>query len=357
MLTDFYGFHYAYMAIFFIAINIILISYKLKSHQQLFLAFLALFITQLLFGLRAENIGLDTQSYANLAAGEEHVTAKELTFAFFAQFLYFDSSPQLFFIFSSLAIGACFLIAAYKIDQKSYLLTVAVLLSTFFYLIINISAIRQGLALGLSAIALAQITQGRIRSAALWSVIATSIHHSAAVTVFYLIAYVANKTKFRWTIAFSLIVVFYFASDALYLVLVQIQHFHYAFGKALWYLTWEAGTPWRLKHFYYIVLAFLAFAFIVRKRLTENESFFMICNLMGFAVIALTKIDEMLADRLYYYFIFPGIACVSSIALRIYLTGRNGFLVAAPAVNAWFFGTAILQYPNWFIPPFSAIAQ
>lgn len=357
MLSDFDVFHYTYIYTIFLSINLLLLSSLTKSHKSILIALIAVFLAQILFGLRAGNIGLDTQSYISLAAGQEHTTAKELVFTLFARSLLIESSAQLFLFLSSLLIGMIFLVSAYKTDPRSYSLTIATLLATFFYLIINISAIRQGIALGFSAFAIAQLIQGRIKSAVLIIAIAASIHHSAGISFCFILAHFVNQRALRWAISFIILACCFFAADIFILILTQLQHIHYIFSKALWYLTWDAGTPWKIKHFYYLTILFLILAFLFRKHLNKTESFLAISSLLGFAVLALTRSDEMLSDRLYYYFIFPGLACLSSILTRILKPPLQRFLVVAPVINLWFFGTAVIQYPSWFIPPFIAVTQ
>jgi len=68
-------------------------------------------------------------------------------------------------------------------------------------------------------------------------------------------------------------------------------------------------VPWKLKHFYYlIILLFIVLCLCVYfADYVINDNMNSICKLsaMGFLVIATFRADEMLVDRLFYYFILP----------------------------------------------------
>lgn len=353
MLNDPITYWYTYTVIIFFVINVFaILSTRGGGDVAYTLSLTIVILISIFIALRGERTGLDTYSYIMMTHGVEHITATEFIFANMAKITgYITGSHELFFLLSNIAIGWLFFRAAYIFDNKRYHLILAALLSTFFYAIINLSAMRQGVSLAVCALALAYLYRDKSSYFLILAVIAFLIHYSSIVLFLFYMVYLYKDNKKTPYILLALIAFSF--SLSLADMLLPFITIHPAINKAWWYMSWTNGDEWRIKHFYYLSAALAVFVFTIKSKLNDKERLLSQWFFLGFIMIGLTHAGEMLADRLFYYSIFPGIVLLVSLS-RFFKARVLFYLSAALILNLWFFGTAIVQFPNWFVPPYKS---
>lgn len=273
-------------------------------------------------GLRNYAVGTDTYAYY-LSFMQVSTTSWDTLFEQFYH-VYVDGEGKdpgynifvkVFQIFSKdftlfLLSVAMIFFSGFRKLQLQYLNSVSsVLLSVFlyfalFYSFFSVTGIRQTIAVGLSIHALSFVREKRLFSLFVLSVIAFTIHKSAAfIPLLYVIYWNNNINRI---FVFSLLGFLIFA--------VLRDYFVNAFREAADYEVYVASKPWKLMLFYFI------FSIIIYVKLKNSDLSFSQRKLFNLYIITFMWIpvlgnDSLFMRQVYYFSIYIVVLLPFSVSL------------------------------------------
>lgn len=348
-----------------------------RLRLALLLAFLV--ITALIIGLRRRDVGVDTPKYVAAFESGEKASYHALEL-YEPGYVYLGLALKevlreynFYLALVSFAMGF-FILWAYRhlLKEGLYPLAFALYLSTFVFWWTNLSILRQGLAISLIFYVYALLEERRWRQAFLIYLLSCLWHFSAlffpaAYVLYHLYLYLYRRKPFIFWLVLGVVLanLAYPGSLVHWVVRVVVDYAYHLTGapffeRARFYFFWPELTPWHVKHVYFLILAlFVLAAFFIKKSeaLLRAHTFI----LVGLTVLVLTKFDQMVADRMFMYFV-PG---VPLLILRLVpaalplardrnLAYAGVFLGAMVWFNVKFY---LLQYASWFINPVRAIMK
>lgn len=124
------------------------------------------------------------------------------------------------------------------------------------------------------------------------------------------------------------------------------------------YLFWTELKPWNIKHVYFLILSLALLAYFYIKKNQDVLRAYMFV-FVGLTVLVLVKFDEMVADRMFMYFV-PAIPLLIlrliPILFPIDRDQNLAYIVIFLGAIVWFnIKFYLLQYTWWFINPVQAI--
>lgn len=327
-----------------------------KKYNFLISSLIILIISQL-YGYRLDTVGLDSLQYAKLfSAGYSDRDDIEPVLLMIAKFVgFFTENYQIFFTVVCLIINYFVLCSFKKLDNKYYPIICAIYFSTFLFININVNIIRQGLAIAFSFYALTcYLTNNSKKKFIIYSLLALMSHLSS---IFFLIS------VFFVRLRLTNIIVISYVSVVLLSFTINISHvvgylskYHLIFNKLYWYLTWPYLVEWHLKHFYYYVfmLTMVCTIMINRKRIILPKFMYPLVNIMLFGIIVLLifRVDEMLADRIFYFYLLPCIY-LSYGLYNVLIRYLRKYTIIITVVLIFFVMLVMIksnyQYYTWFV--------
>jgi len=336
----------------------------------------ALILLALAIGLRAWNVGIDTPKYVAAFASRKVLVYHQLeiyeplyiVLGLFLRSLLVDYHLFLFLWSFFLAF---FLFLAYRslLPPRLAPLALGLYTGSFVFWLSNLSMLRQGLTISLLFYAYALYERGKGRAALFTASLAPLLHFSALLFPFFyflwrFLLYLTRRggSWFFLLLAGTILGLLYPGSlfhgllKAVFDLLYRLFAHPYV-EKIQWYLTWSKLTPWHLKHVYYLLLALLLVGALGARRHERLAAPFSLLW-AGFLVIFLCKYDEMVADRMFMYFV-PGVPVLILSLVKCFFPERDQRLLYAALLCAglvWFnVKFFLLQYQGWFISPFPAV--
>lgn len=352
MISDYNLFHILLLVSVFVTINILFLLNFYQNHGMKYWGgIIIVSLLSFLIGLRARNIGIDSDQYAAVYLGEYEYETLEPVFLLFSNLSYVVQHYTFFFVLVSIVTNLL-IFHSFKNLTKHYLIAFALFASSFLFVNINVNVIRQGLALSLFMYSVSLLSNKRVYSYWLASCIAVMTHYTAIVVVFY---WAVNRLVHIKTSMYFMIlamVCFWFIDVVDVLSLLPADNSY--IERVRYYFIWGKANPWGIKHFYYFVLL-MVFAYVfLFDRFSVFEKKLFTFYLLGLLLIAIFKDEEMVADRFFYYFIPIGIVLL--IALKdLFASKIHYFMIVYFLMSTWFMKTYFIQYPAWFNPPFEAI--
>lgn len=344
------------MVLIYITINLFLLL-EFSSKPLKNLSFILVIFISFLYGLRGVNIGIDSKMYASFFSYNYSYDTMEPGFYILRMvFNLITHNTTLHFIALSLIINST-LFNAIKRISSHYNVVLAMLYSSFLSVNININILRQGVAIGLSILSISFFIK-RCRIKAIITLLIAILFHYTAL-IFLPMFIVVNKPLNKYMFRLSMIaVLLFFNVNILSLLINILSSSNSYFQRVIWYFKWSNGDLWRVKHIYYFVLLFAAIIFVIYNKINTKNQQLSFLFLIGLGQIAIFKYEEMVADRFFYYFIpVLLILFIEVFYLHFKRLGKvNIFFISCFAItNLWFLKSYIIQYPNWFIPPFKVL--
>ena len=341
----------------FLVINLLyLINFMHSKNRKFGIAFVAFMLIALIVGLRGEMVGLDTKVYAEFFAGLD----RELDEPFFLliRSLTFYSPNFSFLIVAVLTFVLFFM--AYKKISHEYTIYVALFLSTFMLINLSINVMRQGFAMAIFAYATSMLMKASYKKYWGLCVLATLTHFSAVVPALFMgvVSWYEKQGKNALMPIALLSGIFFFIDIAD--ILEPFAEYSVWISRVYWYFSWGITQPWKFKHIYFLIFGLLVLIWLADKfskiaildQLTPRFAFVALST--GFMLVFLFKKEELVADRIFYYFIFFVPILINSVLDIIRPRIVSAILLLA-GLNIWFFKSIYLQYPGWFIPPYESI--
>ena len=352
------NFQFIYGLFAFLAINLLFAISFLRNEKHRFpLVLILTSILSLIIGIRGRAVGLDSAVYANFFSGSDEDISEP--FFYVLRWLTFYNI-ELAFVAVAWLTNFYFLLSFKKINIH-YPLIFAIYISTFIYINLNINIIRQGLAMAFFAYAAAMLlSSSNKKYFYIYGALAVLTHFSAFIPLLglHLVARFENKSHSALLPLLLICVVLQFINFSEF-ILPFIEYSN-AINKIYWYLTWDIGKSWSFKHVYYLILMLLIAIFFINYAnkgvIFKVKSYYLsfIFLIYGFSLVFLFRQEEMFADRIFYYFFFfvPQLIFAGIETIKYRLIVLTILLVC---MNIWFFKSIVMQYPNWFVPPYESI--
>lgn len=325
------------------------INFIINKEIKFILSLLVVSLLSIMFGIRGEDVGLDTLNYSKFLNAEVERYDIEPMFQllrYFNSLLYLNANIS--FLIISLVTNILFLLTFKKISSN-YPILMAIFISTFIFLLLNISMIRQGLAMSFFAFALTSLIYNKTKQYFIFSFLAIISHYSAGmILLFYLLNKidVDNKKNIYLILLITTFLYFFNIKEIMYI----LKDFHWFFNKIYWYLSWEKEA-WKLKHIYYLFLLLMGVYIYLYNKINILNKKMVFFSLVGFMFVIIFRLDEMTADRLFYYYMFLHIVLIYQ--LKSIIKNKYHYLVFLfLGIFIWLNKSILLQYFIWFIPPY-----
>ena len=348
-------------------------------------AFLIVIIPFLWLGLREKVVALDAVKYANLFV---HLDLRnfwdngihDYGYIFFNYILRFLTDKyEIFFIAISIVQVICIFIFYKQFKnhiEYLWFLAFAMYISTFSFWKGQLTMFRQGIAIPMFSLAIYKfIFERNLKVALLWASLGGAFHFSAfflfilSIILFYVFNYV---WRFRRIAILGILFMLFISSpvfaNIMKIPLYYLSDYNVVFKKMLWYFNWPKLTTWNIKHVYYLILLLLLAWWTVYYRKSELDFFIkrlFIISLIMLSMLVILKHDEMVADRIFMYFVpFLPIYVttlffeLSNIIKAKYLKLNKPIIIMLISIGilVWFnIKFILLQYPGWFIYPYPSV--
>ena len=350
-----------------------------RGGEKLRIAFLVSFLglTALVIGLRNWDVGVDTPKYVAAFKSEKINTYHSLEL-YEPGYIYLGiifkkllKKYNFYLALVSFAIGI-FVFLAYRnlLPERLYPLAFALYLSTFVFWLSNISMIRQGVAISLLFYVFSLLEIGHRHLATLWYFIACSWHFSAFFfPIFYILyrvyLFLYRRKKIFFLLIYLIIIINMILPGSLLhkISVLIIKYLYLVFSNSFLekmhsYLFWTELKPWNIKHVYFLILSLALLAYFYIKKNQDVLRAYMFV-FVGLTVLVLVKFDEMVADRMFMYFV-PAIPLLIlrliPILFPIDRDQNLAYIVIFLGAIVWFnIKFYLLQYTWWFINPVQAI--
>ena len=355
---------------------LLLFSPPKTERYRLVILLSLLVLTASVIGLRKKNVGVDTPKY--VAAFESAKPTKYHALELYEPGYVYGGIifKKIFKEYNFYLAWVSFILALFALLgfrlllPHNYPLAFTLYFSTFVFWLSNISMIRQGVAISLLFYTYALLEQRSRPKAAFWNILACLWHFSSfffplayLFKNFYYYLYQQKRILF-WVIYLIILGgVIYpgpLAKNLVSLVIkyaYQLSHNPFL-EKMYFYLYWPKLKAWNIKHTYFLITGLFLLALPWAQKNVDVFKIYLFL-LVGFTIIFLTKFDEMVADRMFMYFVpfipvlilrlIPVIFPLKRDQQLAYLTIFLGALV-------WFnVKLYFLQYASWFINPVRAI--
>lgn len=295
----------------------------------------------LFISLRDINIGVDTSSYYDFFSGKD-VEISEPIFNVLRQI---DIGPRISLFFISIFHTICAYIFFNKFSNNPNI-AFALYLSSFVFLNSQINIIRQGFAMGLFWMAI--VIDNR-KNKILLVLFACMTHYSAAIiSMATFLGLVMRKRFPKIVYVVVLLCIFLYYIDLSSVVINFAGDIPFV-ERMTWYLTWNEGKTWEIKHLFFIFIPvyLLALNDFFKFKLTSmsHEAYIV---LVIFCTAMMFKREEMFADRLIYYSAPFYIILILNYFDKI-SNKKIKFYLFAALIIVWLLKTSYLQLPGWFI--------
>lgn len=264
-----------------------------------------LFLYFLLLALRDSSVGVDTPQYFWLLEdiGErdwtsirEYYPDTELGFILLIKLVTILGGNEQLFLIAAAAISVIPLAVLYWEESENGLISMALFLVTPVYIML-FSGIRQGMAIGMGAVAFRFARDRKLLPFLISVVVAILFHSSAFILV---ILYPLCRVRIRlnhMAIVLPLIAVVYYFNDAIYLAVVSV------FGESL-SENYMIITETNATTFILLLALLLAMAFLLTYGKELDSTTIMLRNLLIVSLILqMFALVNPIAMRMNYYFL------------------------------------------------------
>jgi len=354
-----------------LVILVLVASTFLKQNYKNILTIFSITILALIISLRDSKVALDTPNYVELFLrndesffNQQYIYETGFIYINKIIYLYTDNYHLLFFFITFTHLFIILLLYK-KLSNKFFSLLLAMYISTFVFWLSNLSMLRQGLAIPIIALAIFYLVfKDNKKIFFLLSIIAINIHFSSLfISIFiYVCYYVYKKLKISVLKIFLFVFIFlvlYPKNIFIYAILKgfslfpQYAHSSYILNKVIWYFEWNKLQLWHIKHVYFLIILLFIMAGIIEK----NKKYLLLL-LIPTSLIGVFKYDEMVTDRLFMYFVPLIPIIIFRVILRVGMKnyGVIMILLLTLGILVWFNIKLIyIQYPGWFIYPYSKV--
>ncbi len=291
--------------------------------------------------LRDMSIGVDAQSYYDFFDSKDVLISEPL----FNFLNLFNLPPTIILFFISLTTTTTIFVYFKNFSLRPYLM-MGFYYCTFVFLNSQINIIRQGVAIGLFHLSLVFLSKNQLFK--FFIVASTTILTHYSSLIIYLAIFIGKKlfkiTPYFITVSITITIALYIV-DFSNTIVTFAEYF--GIGTLAWYLSWDLGKAWEIKHIFYFLIPFCFYILYKSHNEFINKNQTPLLALLSIFLIAmLFKRDEMFTDRLIYYSV-PSFIALTDVYLFRNIKYSSAVIVILSII--WLIKTAYFQLPNWFI--------
>lgn len=353
MITDEVSFYYLLLFTLFFSTNFLFfVSFVRNKTFKLMMTLSVTGLISVVYGVRGSGIGLDTSVYLDIYHNLDARPLEPIFSVLFELGRILSLNDTILLLLISSLINFILLLAFYMVSDD-YPILLALCNVSHFYVNMNISIIRQGLALSLFVLAIALFVKNKYWKTFFVGVFAV-LSHMSAVIIFPIMVF--GRLKFNnYLLMIYVIGVLFLSTFKLSTVLAPFIGYHSIIAKAYWYFTWGIAKAWHVKHVYYLVFLLFGFCLMwLRNSPYEKIRKYNLIFAIGIFTIFLFKEEEMVVDRFFYFF-FPIVVIMIYLMNSKFKNTKLYFGIVFLGMNGWLYKTMFMQYPKWFIFPYEAI--
>ncbi|WP_188630396.1 EpsG family protein [Oceanisphaera marina] len=315
---------------------------------KLYVQYLFFLFPVVIFSFRLPSVGIDSVMYYDYMYNGLERDDFEYFFKLLMKVLSLSSYG--FFVFSFLN-SFLVLCSSYKLvefffkDSRFLSFYFLVLTSSFYFLNLSLSIMRQSIAVSIFLFALLFFLKRRF-FAYFFLVALATLFHSSAIFLFALplVYYIRLLTLVAWVVAIFIVI----KVVGVYKFVTIFVHFLYESGLAskrlLDYFSWQYSVGWEFKHFYFLLILMNVYVLFVSVN-RIGATFIYKASLVGWLFLGVFSFDEMVADRIFYYFIPINIIVFTMIFREFGAMMRVSVLFG---IFVWSFKTYHYQLSAWF---------
>jgi len=209
-----------------------MISFIKHRPNKYLVSVILLILLSIVYGIRSVRVGIDSLQYATIFTKASLARDDlEPMFILISKILgLVVSEPQYYFITINLLTNYFVLISFKKLDRDNYPALFSLFLTSFLFVNMNVSMIRQGLAMAFAFYAVSSyITDKNLKISILFSLLSLATHLSAIV---FLFSFVLSRIKFEKIIlyAYCILTVSLFSFNTASII-APFQGIHWLIGK------------------------------------------------------------------------------------------------------------------------------
>lgn len=351
MITDSYQYHVVLSLVLFFSVNLlILINYVKDNSLRTYYTLFIVAIISLCFGLRAENIEGDSIHYANVFYGGSERN-DEVLFQYLAFVISrVTDDVGIFFVVIAFIHNVLIFVSFRKLTHN-YPLALALYYCSFIFINLNVSLIRQAIAVAMVFYATVSLIENKTIKFTAIVLVASMFHATAVLALPFLFVKKIDLTSGR-LVFFLIICVFLYNISIGEIIEVMAAYSEYL-ARIHWYFNWGLATAWEIKHFYYLVSILVLLYSAKYAWLDEKYRTLFKFYLIGISYIVLFRQEEMVVDRVFYYFIPLTTVLLINVSSLLRIKQELSFVtIVFFLANTWLFKTMLIQYPAWWLPKF-----
>jgi hypothetical protein len=317
-------------------------------------------------GFRDISIGYDSRTYIEEYISEGSISQNlEIGFKLYNYLCRsFKLAPIIYQFINSLIINLLIFVFFIKISDY-YPILFALYLSSNIYFIMHLNLVREAISIGLALNAINCLFDKKLPLFLILSAAAISFHTSALfILASCLIGnYIIRDDIINYNIGrkyIFLIILLIALKSYLYEIInciaLSIGAGRFRFiayiidsskiGGLGFFKPWHIAGLFMLT--YYIAINHSYYSCIIKA---GKLNFMIKIYYSGYILFILSSINMLVGDRLFYYFYFIGYWLI--VNLIQFIKEKDIFILLLLAFTLlWYYKTIMLQYPNWFIPPY-----
>jgi len=340
---------------------VITVAVNIKEYKyKVLLVFLCALLPTIALGVRNVEIGVDSVTYLKIFSDPaSYAFPIEPGLVLLNRLVsLFTKSGNAYLMIISVIVNLLFFTAFLKIDRENFPLIWLLFYSSLLYFSLNLNIIRQGISMGLFLHAISEVERGKMKKAAVFGIVACTFHVTAGmVFVLMLFQKHTNLTVRTRSVVIALIVLFMLGNRYIANIIVALGGMidNKRVGMLMAYIvdTDRIGGIARYKPWQLAGLVMLIYYLFRSDRKKQNDSL-VIVYAGGYVVFSMTSINMLMADRLLYYFYPIGYVLIARLKDTIQEKQLFSYIVIFLSA-IWFYKSIMLQYRNWFIPPYESI--
>lgn len=332
---------------------LVLLSSLIKdSSLRFYFLLFGSFLFSFFFCLRDPSIGSDSVNYASLVTNPGQLKQNiEPFFKFLAYMVrVLGGNEYIFFFLISFIINTSLIKAFYNLNKINFSFYYLLFITSFLFINMNMNILRQGVAIGLSSLAISYFFNKNYYKFLFLSLLSILSHLSGVIIFILPIFYSINLSPKKIALFFLLLTFLYFIKLSTFIE--PFVNYGFFFKQIYWYLTWEKVKPFQIKHIYYLLLVLFSIVtwlyFKNFKNKTYKIGFYSLFSI--FFITAFFREDEFLVDRSSLYF-FPFVVMIIFESLSFVKNFGNKLIVSYSLI----FGSllwilqSLYQFYSWWV--------
>lgn len=271
-------------------------------------------------------------------------------FKAYTEFIRLFTSVKEFYLFITQLMIILVIGISVSILKKQYIaIYICLLCTTFLLYNISLNVLRQGVSISFLFLSFSLYVTGKKKSSIFFYLISLSFH-SASLVVLPILLF--KKVTLNKTLFFSIVLSFMmFGGQLLGHIAGFLASYHWVFDRVARYTNWvySTGFEFKLYHISMLLLTIYYWYFIkVNKNFVYGEVILKTL-IFSFVISSASSFDQMVSDRLYYFFFLIGLVAICDIVDTYIKRYSFGALLFISFTTIWAMKTYELQFERWFV--------